>query len=325
MSQDIMANREDKARISFNAKFHKNWKNFQLNFLRHWQLYIIILPPFIWLIIFRYVPMYGIQLAFRKYNALSGLTGGELVGLRYFRQFFNSPSAVRYILNTFALSVYSTVAGFLPPLVLAICLNEARGKYFKKAVQMITYAPYFISTVILVGIIIQFTGLRNGIANQILGIIGISPINFMGKSSMFRSIYVWTGIWQTTGYNCIIYLAALTGVNPELQEAAIIDGASRVKRIWHVDLPAIRTTIITLFILGVGFTMSIGFEKVYLMQNDINIRTAEIISTYIYKIGLQQNNYSMSTAVGLFNSVVNLFLLLIVNFTSKKLTDTGIW
>jgi multiple sugar transport system permease protein/putative aldouronate transport system permease protein len=269
--------------------------------------------------------MYGIQLAFRKYNALTRITGGDFVGLRYFRQFFNSPSAIRYITNTFILSVYSTVAGFLPPLLLAICLNEARGRYFRKTVQMVTYAPYFISTVVLVGIIIQFTDMRTGIVNQILGVMGIGPINFMGKASMFRSIYVWTGIWQTTGYNCIIYLAALTGVNPELQEAAIIDGASRVKRIWHVDLPSIRATIITLLILGVGFTMSVGFEKVYLMQNDINIKSTEIISTYIYKIGLQQNNYSLSTAVGLFNSVINLFLLLFVNFASKKLTDTGLW
>lgn len=298
---------------------------FRKNFVQHWPLYAISLIPLVWLIIFKYIPMYGIQLGFRKYNALTGITGGQWVGLHYFKQFFGSPSSMRYIYNTFALSIYSTVVGFLPPLILAICLNEAGGKFFKKTVQMVTYAPYFISTVVLVGILIQFTDIRTGLFNKILGLFGAGPINFMGESSMFRPLYVYSGIWQTTGYNCIIYLAALTGINPELQEAATIDGANRIQRIWYVDLPGIRATIITLLILGVGFTMSIGFEKVYLMQNPVNISVSEIISTYVYKIGLQKNNFSLSTAVGLFNSIVNLILMIAVNFIAKKTTDTGIW
>lgn len=291
----------------------------------NWQLYAILLVPVVWLIVFQYIPMYGLNLAFRKYNALDGINGGEWVGLHYFRQFFSSPSSGKYIWNTFAISIYTTVLGFLPPLLLAICLNEARGRYFKKTVQMVTYIPYFISTVVLVGMLFQFLDIRTGIVNQILGLFGIPPQNFMGDPSKYRMIYVISGIWQTTGYNCIVYLAALTGISAELQEAAVVDGATRLQRLWHVDLPAISPTIITLVILGVGFTMSVGFEKVYLMQNSMNVGVSEIVSTYVYKIGLQQNNFSLSTAIGLFNSLVNLALMLFVNFLSKKLTDTSIW
>lgn len=299
----------------------KTWKSI----LTHWQLYAILAIPLIWLIIFQYVPMYGLNLAFRKYNALDGINGGEWMGLHYFKLFFKSPMSWKYIWNTFALSLYSTILGFLPPLVLAVCLNEARGRLFKKAVQMVTYIPYFISTVVLVGMLMQFLDLRNGIFNQILGLFGVEAKNWMGDPSKFRMIYVLSGIWQTTGYNCIVYLAALTGVSPELQEAAIIDGASRWQRILHVDIPAIAPTIITMFILGVGFTMSIGFEKVLLMQNPTNTSVSEIVSTYVYQVGLKQNNFSFSTAIGMFNSFINLALMLLVNFLSKKLTDTSIW
>lgn len=190
---------------------------------------------------------------------------------------------------------------------------------------MVTYIPYFISTVVLVGMLMQFLDLRNGIFNQIITMFGGEAQNWMGESSYFRLIYVLSGIWQTTGYNCIVYLAALTAINTELQEAAIIDGASRFQRILHVDIPAISPTIITLFILGVGFTMSVGFEKVLLMQNPTNTAVSEIVSTYVYKVGLIQNNFSYSTAIGLFNSGVNLVLMVIVNVLSKKLTGNGLW
>lgn len=291
----------------------------------HWQLYAILAIPLAWLILFNYVPMYGLNLAFRKYNALAGINGGQWMGLHYFEMFFRSPNAWNYLWNTFALSLYSTILGFLPPLVLAVCLNEAKGRFFKKTVQMVTYIPYFISTVVLVGMLFQLLDLRNGIFNQIVTALGGEAQNWMGESDYFRMIYVLSGIWQTTGYNSIVYLAALTAVSPELQEAAVIDGASRMQRILHVDIPCISSTIITLFVLGVGFTMSVGFEKVLLMQNPTNTAVSEIVSTYVYKVGLVQNNFSYSTAIGMFNSGINLVLMLLVNFLSKKLTDTSIW
>lgn len=297
----------------------------QKTFRLHWPLYAILVIPLAWLILFNYVPMYGLNLAFRKYNALTGINGGEWMGLHYFDMFFTSPNSWKYLWNTFALSLYSTILGFLPPLVLAICLNEVKGRFFKKTVQMITYIPYFISTVVLVGMLLQLLDLRNGIFNQIITLFGGNAQNWMGEPENFRMIYVLSGIWQTTGYNSIVYLAALTAVNPELQEAAIIDGASRMQRILHVDIPCISSTIITLFILGVGFTMSIGFEKVYLMQNPTNTSVSEIISTYVYKVGLIQNNFSYSTAIGMFNSIINLVLMMFVNFLSKKFTQNGIW
>ncbi len=305
-------------RVRKNLETKKYLKN-------HWQLYAIMAVPILWLIIFQYVPMYGLTLAFRKYNALKGITGGEWMGLYYFKQFFSSPSSYKYIWNTFALSLYSTVLGFLPPLLLAICLNEIGGKFFKKMVQMVTYMPYFISTVVLVGMLMQFLDIRSGTVNILMKNFGMAPVNFMGESRYFRGIYVLSGIWQTMGYNCIIYLAALTGINPDLQEAAELDGASRLQKIIHVNIPCIRPTIITLVILGVGFTMSIGFEKVLLMQKPSNIGVSEIVSTYVYKIGLVQNNFSLSTAIGMFNSLVNLVLMLVVNWLSRKLTDTGLW
>lgn len=295
------------------------------NIKLHWQLYVILAIPLAWLILFNYVPMYGLNLAFRKYDSMAGINGGEWMGLHYFQMFFRSPNALNYLWNTFALSLYSTVLGFLPPLVLAICLNEAKGRFFKKTVQMVTYIPYFISTVVMVGMLMQLLDLRNGIFNQIIVALGGQAQNWMGDSDYFRMIYVLSGIWQTTGYNSIVYLAALTAVNPELQEAAVIDGASRMQRILHVDIPCISSTIITLFILGVGFTMSVGFEKVYLMQNPTNTAVSEIISTYVYKVGLIQNNFSYSTAIGMFNSIINLALMLSVNFVSKKLTQNSIW
>ncbi len=291
----------------------------------HWQLYAILAIPLAWLILFNYVPMYGLNLAFRKYNALAGINGGQWMGLHYFEMFFRSPNAWNYLWNTFALSLYSTILGFLPPLVLAVCLNEAKGRFFKKTVQMVTYIPYFISTVVLVGMLFQLLDIRNGIFNQIVTALGGEAQNWMGESDYFRMIYVLSGIWQTTGYNSIVYLAALTAVSPELQEAAVIDGASRMQRILHVDIPCISSTIITLFVLGVGFTMSVGFEKVLLMQNPTNTAVSEIVSTYVYKVGLVQNNFSYSTAIGMFNSGINLVLMLLVNFLSKKLTDTSIW
>jgi multiple sugar transport system permease protein/putative aldouronate transport system permease protein len=229
------------------------------------------------------------------------------------------------ILNTLRLGVYSLIAGFPIPILLAVGLNEIRSLAFKKSVQMITYAPYFISTVVMVGMLMQLTDLRIGVFNRLLVLAGGSPVNFFGEAGIFPHLYVWSGIWQTMGYSSIIYIAALSGVDKELQEAALVDGVSRLQRIWHVDLACIRPTIVILLIFSFGSIMSIGFEKVYLMQNPINMSTAEVISTFVYKVGLQNANYSFSTAAGLFNSVIAFVLMAIVNQLSKKLTDTSVW
>lgn len=294
-------------------------------FLSHWQFYLIIALPLIYIIIFNYVPMYGVLMAFQRFSPSKGIWGSTWVGLQNFVQFFSSPSSVRTIWNTLVIGVYQLVAGFPIPIILAVALNEVGNRFFKKTVQMVTYAPYFISTVVLVGMMFQVMDLRNGIVNHFITALGGEAINFMGEADMFRHIYVWSGVWQSAGYNSIIYIAALAGVSKELQEAAIIDGASRLKRIWHVDLPAIAPQIIILLIFNVGSVMGVGYEKVYLMQNSLNTSKSEVISTFVYKVGLVNADYGFSTAVGLFNSLISIILLTSTNFIAKKLSDTSLW
>lgn len=293
--------------------------------LECWQLYVILLLPFLWIIIFNYGPLYGLQIAFKKYSPRAGIWGSKWVGLKYFEQFFSSQISWQIIKNTLVISLYSIVANFPIPILLALAFNEVKNIRFKKAVQMITYAPYFISTVVLVGMMMLLMETRVGIVNRLLGLIGIGPINFMGDPKLFRHVYVWSGVWQTSGYNCIVYIAALAGISSELQEAAVIDGASKIQRIWHVDLPCIRPTITIILIMGFGYTMNVGFEKVFLMQNSLNTSTSEIISTYVYKVGMQSSNFGLSTAIGLLSSVVNLVLLGMANVVAKKVGDTSLW
>jgi putative aldouronate transport system permease protein len=293
--------------------------------LRHWQLYLIILLPVAYIAIFNYVPMYGVQLAFKRFSASKGIAGSPWVGLRYFQIFFTSPSSLRIILNTLEISVYSIAVNFFFPIVLAIALNESTHKGFKKSAQMITYAPYFISTVVMVGLVLQFLDPRLGIIPRFITALGGGESNLMGSPRAFQSIYVWSGLWQSIGYSAIIYLAALSGVSPELQEAAIIDGCNRGQRIRHVDLPAIMPTIVIMLILSFGFVMSVGFEKVYLMQNDMNLATSEIISTYVYKVGLVNADFGFATAIGLFNSLVNVILLVGANAIAKRADQPGLW
>jgi ABC-type polysaccharide transport system permease subunit len=294
-------------------------------FAKYWQFYLIILLPLLYLILFSYVPMYGVVLAFKKFSFTKGIMGSPWIGFKLFSQFFSSPSSVKIIMNTVFISIYSIAAGFPIPILLAVALNEVRGKLFKKTVQMVTYAPYFISTVVMVGLILQVTDPRNGIINQFITLFGGEAVNFLGKSEYFASVYVWSGIWQGAGYSAVIYLAALAGVSRELQEAAVIDGASRFKRIVHVDLPSIRPTIVILFLFSIGSIMNVGFEKIFLMQNTLNISASEVIATFVYKVGLLSADYSFSTAVGLFNSVVNLFLLILANSVARKVDETSLW
>ncbi|MDR1108246.1 MAG: ABC transporter permease subunit [Spirochaetaceae bacterium] len=300
-------------------------RNAARNYAGAWQFWLIMALPLAYIIVFCYVPMGGILMAFKDYSPRRGIWQSPWVGLKWFRQFLTTPSGLTVVGNTLRLGFYSLLASFPIPILLAVALNEIRSLRFKKMVQMVTYAPYFISVVVMVGMLMQLTDMRIGIINRIIGILGGKPVNFFGEARIFPHLYVWSGVWQTMGYSSIIYIAALAGVSRETQEAAIVDGASRMRRIWHVDLPAIRPTIVILLIFNCGSIMSIGFEKAYLMQNPINMAAAEVISTFVYKVGLQNANYSFSTAVGLFNSIVGFVLMVTVNQISKKLTDTSVW
>lgn len=291
----------------------------------NWQFWAIIAVPVIYAFVFAYIPMGGIIIAFKDYSIRKGILGSDWVGLKYFIQFLTSTSSVTVIKNTLILGVYTLVVSFPIPILLAIGINEVQNRFFKKTVQMITYAPYFISVVVLVGMMMQMMDLRSGIFNVILQKLGFDAVNFFGETSLFRSLYVWSGVWQTAGYSSIIYVAALAGVSPELQEAAIVDGASRLKRIIHVDIPCIMPTIIIMLIFNCANIVSIGMDKIYLMQNSLNASVSEVISTFVYKVGVVNSNFGFSTAAGLFQSIVSFGLLLIVNKICKKITGTSLW
>lgn len=297
------------------------WKQMK----RHWQLYILILPALIYFLIFCYAPMYGIQLAFKDYNALLGITKSPWVGFDHFIRFFRSYQFEKLLKNTISLSLWQLILGFPIPVILALSLNYARNAKFKRFVQTITYAPHFISIVVLVGMLNIFFAIKGGIVNQIITAFGGEAILFMGKEKYFQPLFVGSGIWQNMGWNAIIYLATLSGVSPELHEAAVMDGASKIKRVLHIDLPSILPTIIIMLILNFGQLMGIGFEKAYLMQNSLNMGKSEIIATYVYKIGLIDAQYGFATAVGLFNSIINFILLIVVNKISSKVSETSLW
>ncbi|MFC4809904.1 ABC transporter permease [Paenibacillus sp. GCM10023250] len=292
---------------------------------RHWQLYLLVLLPLAYLIIFKYVPMYGAQIAFRDFSPVKGILGSDWAGFKHFRTFFESPNFWMLIKNTLVISLYSLLVGFPAPILLALALNEVRGMRFKRLVQMVTFAPYFISTIVMVSMIILFLSPRLGFVDHILNAFGMESVNFMGVPSYFSSIFVWSNVWQGIGYGAVIYLAALSGINVDLYEAARVDGASRIRKVWHIDLPGIMPAATVLLILNVGQIMNVGFEKIYLMQNPLNTSTSEVISTYVYKIGLLGANFSFSAAVDLFNSVINLILLLTVNYAARRLSESSLW
>lgn len=294
---------------------------------RYWQLTLMLLVPFCFVALFSYAPMYGLQIAFKKFKAIDGIWGSKWVGFDQFIKFFNNYQFWTTLRNTVTISLYSLIAGFPIPIILALSLNCCNNLKFKKAVQLVTYAPYFISTVVMVAIIIQILGPKYGLVNNIIKALGGSEVLFMATGKYFYHIYVWSGIWQGMGWSAIIYISALSGVDPSLHEAAIVDGASRMKRIWHIDLPGIAPTIIILLIMNAGSIMNVGYEKVYLMQNSTNTDYSEVISTLVYKIGLKQSipNYSYSTAIGLFNNVINFVILVAVNYISGKVSETSLW
>ena len=289
-------------------------------------LYALILIPLVYLILFKYWPMYGVQIAFRDYSPVRSVWGSPWVGLKYVRKFLTNYQFGNIIRNTLTISLYS-LATFPLPILFALMLNYARPPRFVRFVQMVSYAPHFISTVVMVGIILQFFDLKNGLLNSLIRALGGDAINFMGKPEYFYSIYIWTGVWQGIGYGSIIYISALSGVSPELHEAAIVDGANIVRRIWHIDLPCILPTVSILLIMRCGSILNVDFEKVYLMQNNLNRNVSEIISTYTYKQGLASTipRYSYASAIGLFTSLINVVLLLTVNKITGKLSGTSLW
>lgn len=291
----------------------------------NYQLYLFILPTLVFFAIFSYWPMYGVTIAFKDFSVARGIMDSPWVGLKHFDRFFTSFNFWQLIRNTLGLSIFGLLVTFPLPIILALSLNQVTNLRYKKFVQTTVYAPFFISTVVLSGMILVFLS-PTGIINQaIVHLGGQHPILFMSKPDYFKAIYIISDVWQGTGFGAIIYLAALAGVNPEIHEAAIVDGATKWQRILHVDVPSIMPTAVILLILAVGNVMNVGFEKAYLLQTPTNLPASEIISTYVYKVGLKQSQYSFSAAVGLFNSVINLILLLTVNKAAKKLANTSLF
>ncbi|HOJ10435.1 MAG TPA: ABC transporter permease subunit [Clostridiales bacterium] len=293
---------------------------------QNYQLYILVLPAVLYFLIFCYIPMYGAQIAFKEFVPHQGILASKWVGFSQFERFFNSYQFKTLFSNTLLLSLYNLVAGFPVPIILALMLNQLSSSKLKKVVQTATYAPHFISVAALCGMMVVMLSPTGGIFYKILeAIFGENLPIPLGNPRWFRTIYVVSGIWQHAGWEAIIYIAALTSVNPDLYEAADIDGAGKLKKIIYIDFPSIIPTAITLLILNAGKIMSIGFEKVFLMQNSMNLATSEIISTYVYKIGIIGSEFSYSSAIGLFNSIINLILVITINYISKKYKETSLW
>ena len=298
------------------------------SYTNNWDLYLLLVPVLAYFIIFRYLPMAGVQIAFKDYYANKGIWGSPWVGMKHFARFFDGYYFSRLLGNTVILSFLYLVFSFPAPIMLALALNECRSTRFKRLVQTVTYAPHFLSTVVVVGLLMTMTSTRNGIVNELLKWAhggGGHAIAFMYEEAWFRPLYIITGLWQETGWNTVIYMAALTAIDPQLYEAAVVDGASRLRRIWHVTIPGIMPTMIVLLILNSGKLMNVGHEKVLLMQNNLNIAASDIISTYVYRMGMQQGQYSFSSAVGLFNSVINTLLIVAVNMIAKRTGEVGLW
>ncbi|RTE10898.1 ABC transporter permease [Paenibacillus whitsoniae] len=287
-------------------------------------LILMALPVVAWYILFHYVPMYGVIIAFKQFSPVKGIWASNWVGLKHFYDFFNSISAWRVIRNTLLINIYQLIFAFPAPIILALLLNEIKSKYFKKTIQTVTYLPHFVSMVVICGMIIDFFA-KSGLINDIIAYFGGSRTIFLVEAGWFRTIYVGTGIWQGIGWGSIIYLAALTAIDTELYEAATIDGAGRWRQFSHITLPGIAPTIVILLIMNIGHMMSEGYEKVILLYNPSTYETADIISSYVYRRGLVEANYSFSAAVGLFNSIVNLILIVAANYTSRKVNETSLW
>ncbi|UVI31237.1 ABC transporter permease [Paenibacillus spongiae] len=304
-----------------NPNHRRVWKSV----LKNWRLYVMLAPVILYFLVFHYWPMYGVQLAFKDFIATNGIFGSPWVGFKHFERFFDSYYFWRLIKNTLSIGLYELAVGFPIPIILALMINEVRHKFYKRLIQTVTYMPHFLSTVVLVGMIMIFLAPETGIVNQVIKLFGGEPIRFMTEPEWFKSIFVMSGVWQHMGWSSIIYLAALSGIDPQLHEAARVDGASRLQRIWHINIPGIMPTIVILLILKAGSILGVGFEKVFLMQNSLNMESSDVISTFVYRSGMLEAQYSFATAVDLFNSVINFILLVTVNFIARRAGGSSLW
>lgn len=293
--------------------------------LRNWQLYIFVLPALAYFIIFHYIPMYGVQIAFKNFSPGLGIWGSEWVGFDHFKRFFNSYYFWDLIKNTLGISLYELLVGFPLPIILALALNEIKDGLYKRTVQTVTYAPHFISVVVMAGMIIAFLSPTTGLINHFIQLLGFDPIPFMTDPKWFKTVFVLSGVWQNTGWGTIIYLAALAGVDPQHHEAAIVDGASRFQRIIYINIPTLIPTMTILLILNIGSFLAVGFEKILLLQNPLNIESSNVIATFVYQAGLLDAQYSFAAAVGLFNAVINAILLVTVNYIARRTSETSLW
>lgn len=300
-------------------------KSFRDVLRRDKYLVLMIIPAFMLFAVFSYLPMFGIVMSFQDFVPGRGFLGSRWVGLKWFKYFVSSVYFGRLLRNTVLLSVYSLLFGMPMTILFALLLNELRSRTFKRIVQTVTYLPYFISTVIMVSILQMLLSYPRGVVNSALSAIGLTEINFFQEAGWFRTLYIGSGIWQGLGWNSILYLAALTSINPDLYEAAYMDGANRLQQMWHISLPGMMNTIVTMLILSLGGIFSVGYEKVYLMYNPVTMDQADVISTYVYRTGLESMRYSYASAIGLFNSVINFAVLLLANTLSRKITEIGLW
>lgn len=309
------------------TRFMPGWNKPALarRIVSRWQLYLMALPAILYILLFTYKPMYGILVAFKNYKLSLGIWGSEWIGLENFARLFNTYWFPVIIKNTLVISVLSLAIGFPVPIILALMVNEIRSAYGKKIFQTVSYAPHFISTVVMCGMIVLFLSPSNGIVNVILNALGFESVFFMQKASTFKWIYVLSGIWQNAGWDAIIYYAALAGVDKQIVEAAKIDGTSRLQIVRYINFPVLIPTVTILFILSCGSILNVGYEKTYLLQNSINLSGSEVISTYVYKIGLEKMDFGFSTAAGLFNSVVNCTVLVAVNRIASRVSDISLW
>lgn len=301
-------------------------KSFSKRFKDSRLLFLLFLPAAIYYIIFEYGPMFGILISFKDYNPFIGVWASDWVGFKYFQIFiFENPDFLKLLRNTFLIGFYSIVWGFPAPILLALLLNELRNVVFKRFVQTISYLPHFVSNVVIVSMVLMFLSPDDGFVNNVLGMMGFEPIYFMSIPELFRTVYISSGVWQGIGWGTIIYLAALTGVDPSLYEASELDGAGRWQKMWHVSIPGITPVIIILLILNIGQLLGTGFEKVFLMYNPLIYETADIFSTYTYRVGIQQGNFSYATAIGVFNGLIGFILIFGANALARKTKETSLW
>ena len=299
-------------------------RRLKLDLQRNYQAYLMVLPSIVLIFIFCYIPMYGVLMAFENYRPQLGVLGSEWVGLYHFKDFFTSPHSLNVLRNTVVISVYSLLVGFPFPIILALLLNEVRCQAYKRTVQTISYMPYFISNVVICGMLKSFLA-YDGLFNQIGAVFGMAPKSFLSNPALFPSVIVFSDLWQSIGWNSIIYMAALAGIDPDLYEAAHIDGCGRLRQIWHITLPGIVPTMVTLLILSIGGLLSANSDKILLLYSPLTYETGDVIGTFVYRRGIKGGDFSYSTAVSLFQTVINFLLLIFANWFGNKTTETSLW